>query len=147
MKQNAGVIALVLRVCLGAWFVYAGGLKIFGSGLERFVTDVENYQLVSGPLAMVAAFVVPWVEVVAGVCFMLGILRQGAWATMLGLVVVFTVAVGSAWWRGLDITCGCFGGDEPISYWRKVVEFSIYYAALAFIGWAQWRAAGPDSGD
>ncbi|MES2980767.1 MAG: DoxX family protein [Verrucomicrobiota bacterium] len=135
------IIALILRVAMGAWFVYAGGLKIFGVGLERFVTDIENYRLVSGQIAIVAAYVIPWLEVVAGLCFMLGILRKGAWWIMLGLVMAFVVSVGSAWWRGLDISCGCLGGSEKISYWRKAIEFAVYLAALGWIAWVEWRAA------
>ena len=139
-------LALIMRVLLGAWFVYAGGLKIFGTGLDRFVTDIANYKLVSGNLAIVAAYVVPWAEVVAGICFMLGILKKGAWWAMLGLVIVFTISVGSAWWRGLDISCGCLGGTEPVSYWKKAVEFVVYYAALGFIARADvWPRVKSDS--
>ncbi len=132
-SRKMETLALIVRVLLGAWFVYAGGLKIFGTGLDRFVTDIANYKLVSGNLAVVAAYVVPWAEVVAGICFMLGVLKKGAWWAMLGLVIVFTISVGSAWWRGLDISCGCLGGTEPVSYWKKAVEFVAYYAALGII--------------
>ena len=132
-------IALALRVLMGAYFVYAGGLKIFGSGLDRFAADIENYHLVSGQAAIAVAYLIPWVEVIAGLCFLLGILRRGAWLAMLGLVLAFTISVGSAWWRGLDISCGCLGGTEKISYWKKAVEFAIYFAVLAWIGWVEWR--------
>lgn len=138
-NPKSEMLALILRVLMGAWFVYAGGLKIFGSGLERFVTDIENYRLVREPFTTVAAYLVPWLEVVAGLCFMLGILRKGAWWVMLGLVLAFTFAVGSAWWRGLDISCGCLGGEEKISYWKKAVEFAVYLGALAWIAWVEWR--------
>ncbi|MBG7608328.1 MAG: DoxX family protein [Verrucomicrobia bacterium] len=131
-------VALVLRVLMGAWFVYAGGLKIFGSGLDGFVVDIENYKLVTGGLAVAAAYIIPWVEVVAGICFMLGILRKGAWWAMLGLVLAFTVSVGSAWWRGLDISCGCLGSSEKISYWKKAAEFSLYFATLGYLAWVEW---------
>lgn len=132
-------IALRLSVAMGAYFVYAGGLKIFSSGLDQFAVDIGNYKLVSGWLAEAAAYMVAWVEVVAGLCFMLGILRKGAWLAMLGLVVAFTVSVGSAWWRGLDISCGCTGGAEKISYWGKAVEFAVYYAVLGYLAWVFWR--------
>lgn len=132
-------IALALRVAMGAWFAYAGGLKIFGTGLDRFVTDIENYKLVSGDLAVAVAYFIPWLEVVAGIFFMLGIFRKGAWLAMFGLVLAFTISVGSAWARGLDISCGCLGGTEKISYWRKAIEFAIYLAALAWIAWVEWR--------
>ncbi len=131
-------IPLILRVLMGAWFVYAGGLKIFGSGLDGFVVDIENYKLVTGGLAVAAAYIIPWVEVVAGICFMLGILRKGAWWAMLGLVLAFTVSVGSAWWRGLDISCGCLGSDEKISYWKKAAEFALYFATIGYLAWVEW---------
>ncbi len=47
-----GKIALILRVLMGTFFVYAGGLKILSGGLEKFVLDIENYKLVSGNLAI-----------------------------------------------------------------------------------------------
>ena len=105
------VVALVLRVMLGCWFAYSGGLKIFGTGLDRFLADVANYRMVDPPLDAWVAYGVPWVELVAGVCLMLGILRHGALLAVFGLVLFFSVAVGSAWVRGLDISCGCHGGD------------------------------------
>ena len=132
-------IALVLRVLMGAWFVYAGGLKVFVSGLDGFVQDIEHYKLVSGQLAVFAGYLVPWVEIVAGIFFMVGSLKKGAWWAMLGLVLVFSISVGSAWWRGLDISCGCLGGTEKISYWRKAAEFALYFAVLAFLAFEQWR--------
>ena len=140
-KRPSEIIALSLRVLMGAWFVYAGGLKIFGSGLERFVSNIENYRIAEGQLAVAVAYLIPWLEVVAGLCFMLGILRKGAWLAMLLLVSAFTFAVGSAWVRGLDISCGCLGGSEPISYWRKALEFALYYAALGWVAWIEWKSA------
>jgi len=140
-------VALVLRVLMGAWFVYAGGLKIFGTGLDGFVTDIGNYKLVPPQLAVAAAYIVPWAEVVAGICFMLGVLRKGAWWVMLGLVLAFTVSVGSAWWRGLDISCGCLGGTEKISYWRKAAEFALYFATLGYLAWVEWRPGKNEYGE
>src|SRR6478736_4799583 len=119
--------ALAVRVLLGVWFVYSGGVKIFGSGLDRFTRDVANYQLVKPPWDAVAAYTVPWLELIAGVCLMLGILRRGAILTISGLVAVFSISVGWAWSKGLDISCGCHGGDAPIQYWHKAAEFAGYF--------------------
>jgi uncharacterized membrane protein YphA (DoxX/SURF4 family) len=133
------MVALALRVAMGAYFTYSGGVKLFASGLDRFAADIENYRLVGGTAAAAIAYVLPWVEIVAGICFMLGVLRKGAWLAMLGMITAFAVAVGSAWWRGLDISCGCTGGTERISYWAKAAEFAAYYLALAFIAWSGFR--------
>ena len=129
--------ALSVRVLLGAWFVYSGGFKIFSSGLDRFTRDIGNYQLVKPPLDAIAAYSVPWFELIAGLCLMLGILRRGAILTIAGLVVVFSISVGWAWYKGLDISCGCHGGDAPIQYWYKAAEFAGYYFLLAWLWWME----------
>lgn len=129
-------LALIARVLLGTWFVYSGGLKIFGTGLDRFTRDIANYQLVNAPWDAVAAYSVPWFELIAGLCLMLGLLRKGAILTITGLVCVFSVSIGWAWFKGLDISCGCHGGDAPIQYWAKVAEFVGYFLLLGWL-WIQ----------
>ena len=129
------ILALTTRILLGGWFVYSGAVKILGSGLDRFTRDNANYQLVRPPLDAVAAYTVPWFEVVAGLCLMAGILRRGAILTVAGLVGVFAFCIGWAWVHQLDISCGCHGGDAPIRYWSKVAEFTGYWLVLAWL----WR--------
>lgn len=131
-------LALIARVALGFWFIASGGVKIFGSGLDRFTRDIGNYQLVAPPLDAIAAYTVPWFEVVAGLCLVLGILRRGAILTVAGLVAVFAFCIGWAWVHQLDISCGCHGGDAPIRYWNKAGEFTGYFLVL---GWLWWRDA------
>jgi uncharacterized membrane protein YphA (DoxX/SURF4 family) len=138
------VAALVLRVMLGCWFAYSGGVKIFGSGLDRFVVDVANYRIISPPLDAWVAYSVPFFELVAGICLMLGVLRRGALLAIFGLVLVFSVAVGSAWVRGLDISCGCLGGDALIRYWAKAVEFAGYFLILGWMWRLESHADGSD---
>ncbi len=133
------VAAVSARVLLGAWFVYSGGVKIFGSGLDRFTRDVGNYHLVKPPFDALTAYSVPWVELIAGLCLMLGILRRGSILTIAGLVVMFSVAVGWAWFKGLDISCGCHGDTEPIRYWFKAVEFTGYFILLGWLWWLETR--------
>jgi uncharacterized membrane protein YphA (DoxX/SURF4 family) len=131
--------ALALRVALGAWFTYSGGLKIFVTGLDRFTRDVGNYKLVSAPLDAVAAYTVPWVEVIGGLCLMLGVLRKGTLLAMTGLVLTFATAVGWAWSKNLDISCGCHGGDTRLNYWTKAVELTGYLLVLAYLWWVEKR--------
>jgi uncharacterized membrane protein YphA (DoxX/SURF4 family) len=131
-KTRPEFAALVTRVLLGAWFVLSGGGKIFVTGLDRFTRDVANYRMVAVPLDAVAAYTVPWVEVVGGLCLMVGILRKGTLMTMTGLVLVFATAIGWAWSKNLDISCGCHGGDTKLNYWWKAAELAGY---LIVFGW------------
>lgn len=146
LSAKSDVAALIARVLLGTWFTYSGGLKIFGTGLDRFTRDIANYRLVAAPLDAVAAYTVPWVELVAGLCLVLGIMRRGAILSVAGLVVVFAISVGWAWSQGLDISCGCHGGDAPIRYWHKAAEFTCYFGVLGWLWWIETRKVAPSAG-
>jgi uncharacterized membrane protein YphA (DoxX/SURF4 family) len=138
-KNGTEVLALIVRVALGFWFTYSGGEKIFGTGLDRFTRDIANYKLVGPPFDAIAAYTVPWFELVAGVCLVLGFLRRGAILTVSGLVVVFSICIGWACAHQLDIACGCHGGDAPIRYWNKAAEFAGYFVLLGWLWWMEHR--------
>lgn len=139
-KGKLQIVALVLRVCLGAWFVDSGARKIFVTGLDRFTLDVANYQLVGEPLDAAVAYTLPWLEVIAGALLVVGILRKGAILAIGGMVAAFSIGVGWAWSQGLDISCGCRGSDEPMNYWGKAAEFLLYFAVLAVLWVAERRS-------
>jgi len=61
-------------------------------------------------LADVVGHLLPTLEVVVGAALVLGLLTRGA-AVISGLLfIAFIVGISSAWARGLQIDCGCFGG-------------------------------------
>lgn len=132
-------LSLSLRVLLGVWFVYSGGTKLWVSGLARFVEDIGNYQLLPEVLVFPAACLVPWLELVAGLCLMLGLWVRGAVLILGGLVAGFSVFIAWAWTKQLDIACGCHGGDEPIRYWAKAAELSGYVLVLVWLWCWQTR--------
>jgi hypothetical protein len=58
---------------------------------------------------------------------------------------VFLVALGQAWLRGLDITCGCFGSaatGSASAYSSYFLRDGLLIAVIAFLLWQQLRAAG-----
>ena len=134
-KTHMQASALFVRILLGLWFVYSGAEKIFVSGLDRFTYDISNYKIVAQPLDAIAAYTVPWFEVIAGLCLAIGIFRKGAILTLAGLVCVFAFCIGWAWFHQLNISCGCHGDGAPIQYWSKVAEFTGYFIALSWL----WR--------
>lgn len=100
-------LALSMRLVLGGLLIWAGGVK--ASDLELTAQSVQNYQMV--PLAWVnpIAMLLPAVELVVGLCLILGLAMNGAVLIATGMYAVFWVAVAAAMARGLDISCGCFG--------------------------------------
>ena len=124
------VIWRVLCLAFGAFFIWSGVAKV--KNPIAFADAVRNYEIVGDPFAVAIAHFLPLVEVFAGVFVMLGILRRGGMAVLLGCLVVFNVALCLAWIRGLDITCGCFGGTEKVNYPIRVgMNFALI--ALGFI--------------
>ena len=93
----------------GAVFVYAGALKAMDPG--RFLISVRSFQMLPDPYAAWLALSLPWLEIIAGLAVILGILRKGGLVLLNLSLVVFAVALSIAWARGLDVECGCFGGN------------------------------------
>jgi uncharacterized membrane protein YphA (DoxX/SURF4 family) len=105
----------VLRVGLGGLLVVAGALKLRAP--VAFATEIANYQLVPAVAPYVAA-VLPLVELVVGGALLVAprAWRRAAALAALGLIAAFTVAVASAYFRHINIDCGCFGtGGGPIT--------------------------------
>lgn len=98
---------LVLRYVLGFVFVYAAIEKI--AIPEEFAKAIMNYRIL--PLATVnlAAIVIPWIELLAGLGLIAGVSIRSNAVLILSMLVVFSIAIVIALVRGLDISCGCFG--------------------------------------
>jgi hypothetical protein len=79
---------------------------------QQFFDDVRNFKLTGWDASLVIAMYLPWLEVVVGVALILRRWSTGAAALSLVMSVVFLGAIVSAWARGLDISCGCFGHDD-----------------------------------
>ena len=108
-------LTLLFRVTLGIVFIVASYYKVVYP--NEFAESIWYYHLVPGSLINLMALILPWVELVCGVCLIVGVFYRGAvWLVNL-MMVVFIIALWSAVSRGLDIDCGCFkaskgsGGD------------------------------------
>lgn len=57
----------------------------------------------------------PILEIALGAWILLGLFTRVSGALGAVIMAIFTIAITSAWLRGLDISCGCFGGAETNS--------------------------------
>lgn len=122
----------LIRLVFGAFFLLSGVLKLKDPIL--FAEAVRNYKLIGDPFAPAMALFVPWVEVIAGIGVMTDRFARGASLLLLGAMLVFTGAIGISWIRGLDITCGCFGGNEELNYPVKMAQ-NLGLILIAFLTW------------
>ena len=113
-------VLLIFRLVLGGLFVYAGAVKVLDP--LDFAQNIRNYQLVGQSLSFVAAIVLPWLEILAGLALILGVWTRGAALAITGLLVFFIVLTAVTMVRGLDVDCGCFGSLSRKSGWGVILE-------------------------
>lgn len=121
------VVEWVLRVLVGAVLAAAGLAKVFEP--ETFAIEVDRFQLTPWWLSVALGYFLPWFEVGTAIALFCRSFYLGALLAVSGLGMLFAVAVGSAWLRGLDISCGCFGAlvSGHVNAWHLI-------AALLLVG-------------
>lgn len=100
----------VLELLCAALFLYAGCTKAWDPA--SFARSIENYQLLPAWPSALMALYLPWLEMIAAGALIVGKTRQAALSILCGLCLVFVIALSTAWIRGLDIQCGCFGENS-----------------------------------
>ena len=126
-------LGLVCRFAAGATFLYASLDKI--ADPVGFARAIFHYRLLPTTLLHPFALLLPWLEAVAGVALLVGLLRRGAALLATAMTVMFLGAIAAALARGLDITCGCFhtegGHAVGISLlWRDLALLAACLAPL-----------------
>lgn len=120
-----------LRVALGGLFLYSGVRKAID--LPDAGLAVHGYALVPGFLVHPVALGVTLLEITLGTLLLLGLRTRFAAAAITTLSVLFLVVLVQAKVRGLDISCGCFGGNgagKGVGWLELVRELPILAAAI-----------------
>jgi putative oxidoreductase len=122
-------IVLACRVVLGALFIWAAVTKL--PDMAAFAQDVANYRVVPAVLVPFTAAAVVGIELLAGIALVSGRMARPAAIVIAALLALFTVFIAQALLRGIDLRCGCFGGDEPASWWTVARDLAMLAAAIA----------------
>jgi putative oxidoreductase len=125
----------LLAILFGAIFLYAGVLKAYDP--SAFLADVRSFALLPDPYAAWLALGLPWLEILAGMAVILGVLRSGGLLLLNAALVAFFVAIAQAWWRGISIHCGCFGAKTGASEYAELFTRDLLLLALGL--WLLWR--------
>ncbi|TFG55516.1 MAG: DoxX family membrane protein [Candidatus Aminicenantes bacterium] len=119
MLKNKTLL-VVFRLVLGGLFVYAGVVKVLDP--LDFAQNIRNYRLVGQSLSFIAAVVLPWLEILAGVALAAGIWKRASALIISGLLVFFILLTLVTIARGLDVDCGCFGALSRKSGFGVILE-------------------------
>jgi len=102
------MLGILARLVVGGVWVVAGVLKL--PDPDENVRVVRAYRLLPEAVVPLVGHGLPILEILIGVCLLLGLLTRAAAAVSAVLLVAFIVGISSAWARGLSIECGPFGG-------------------------------------
>jgi uncharacterized membrane protein YphA (DoxX/SURF4 family) len=136
---------LIARLVLASVFISAALPKL--KDPVAFAAAIDAYRTISGSWAMAAATVLPWLELIIAVGLLTPWLRRAsAWimALLLGLFIALHL---SAWARGLNIDCGCFGesGSSPDYHWLILRNLALLLATIFILRIAQRNKNAPES--
>ena len=128
-----GPLVLISRLILGSVFIYASIDKIVNPG--DFAKIVGNYHVLPFGIENLLAIILPWVEFIAGVCLIVGVMVDGATILVILMNIVFIFAITQALARGISVECGCFSvaSDAGSAIGVKTILRDIGYLLLAYI--------------
>ena len=143
MKNALIVLA---RIVLGLVFGYAAISKI--GDMHQFAEEIANYQLLPPAFSSAAAAAMVGIELVCALLLIIGRSVRPAALLVTVMLVVFIAALSQALLRGINLTCGCFGGAE-LATWgtvaRDVALLGIALIPLRFGSSLRPPSASPSS--
>ena len=142
MKQWVGLVA---RLIVGVVDLLAGLSKF--SDPAGNVRAVRAYRILPEAVVPTVGHALPTVEIVIGSLLILGLFTR-AMGILSGLFfLAFIIGISSAWARGLEINCGCFGnGGVPADPQRQYAidiarDIGLLLCSVWLVIWPRTRFA------
>lgn len=141
-------ILWVVRILLAGIMLYAAVPKFFDweavpkiLDFAPFARSIYNYRMVPVETVHLIAMMVAPLELLGGLTLLTGIwLRAGSLSLAL-LQAVFIVGVAQAFYRDLDISCGCFAGFDTKVGWTPLIRDSFFLAGFVLVYLSTFRQA------
>jgi len=124
MKNGIGIIVMLARLLIGGILIYASISKIIDP--SSFAKAISNYHLVLFGLENLFAIILPWLELIVGICLILGIFLDGAAFIVILMMVIFIIAITYAILSGYSIECGCGLKPGELIGTQKIFEDALY---------------------
>jgi uncharacterized membrane protein YphA (DoxX/SURF4 family) len=129
-------------VAVGGVFIFSGYTKIVD--IDETIRSVRNYRLLPEAIVPTVGSALPILELLLAALLLAGLVTRVSAAVTFLLSLAFFIGVASAWARGLQIECGCFGNggltNNPVpGYVRELVLNGSIMLATA---WLLRRGAG-----
>jgi len=126
------------RVALGLVFLVAAYTKLhfngswhFGDYHFFFAMAIDSYNMLPLWAVEIMARVLPILEGLLGALLVLGVGLRWVASITSALILVFIGAMTRALILHIQIKCGCFGNDDPLTIWTLLRDSSFLVLALA----------------
>ncbi len=136
------VLPLVLRLGLGAVFLYAACSKLRQPWL-LFAMAIDAYGVLPQWAVLAVARTLPWLELLIGVLLMAGLWRRVSATISSVLLLVFFAFMLRSYFKGMEIDCGCFGLGETISAKTLARDAALVLCSLALTATSMRRVRHP----
>lgn len=130
MKNGLCIIVLIARLLIGGILIYASINKIVDPG--GFARAIDNYHIIPFGLENIMAIILPWLELIVGLCLIIGVFIDGAAFLVIVIMVIFIIAITFAILNGYNIECGCGLKPGELVGIRKIIE-DLTYLILAWM--------------
>jgi len=137
----AAPLQALCRLVLGGIFIYASLDKIAHPG--EFARIIANYAILPDFLVTLPALALPWVELVAGLCLVIGLWPRSSALLLSLLLLLFMAALGVNALRGISMSCGCFStsaADTEKAYVLVIRDLLILVPGLVIIFFAREKS-------
>ena len=148
VQRFAAGFGVLARLVVGGVWVVAGALKL--PDPTENVRAVRAYQLLPETIVPLVGHALPILEILIGLCLLCGLVTRVAAIASAVLQLAFIIGISSAWARGLQIDCGCFGGGGgPTANATAAYPWDIArdVGLLALSLWLAWHPRTPVAAD
>jgi uncharacterized membrane protein YphA (DoxX/SURF4 family) len=125
-------LLMVLRVFIGAVFVYAAYTKL-RDPWTLFAMSIDAYQMLSDWMVTLVARTLPWFELILGLALISGIALRWSSAVAAALMLAFFVMMAVSYAKGMQIDCGCFGPGEQLGPKTLLRDGALLAVAIALV--------------
>ena len=126
--MNTASLARATRIALALLFLAAAPNKIISPA--DFAADISYYLILPDVLINFTALTLPWLEMVVAFLLICRAWTGPALFLANSMLIVFLGAILSAYFRGIDLNCGCFSSapgtsDDMVFYIVRDVIFVV----------------------
>jgi uncharacterized membrane protein YphA (DoxX/SURF4 family) len=138
-------VGLLARLVVGGVWIAAGLIKL--PDPAESVRAVRAYRLLPEATVHAVGYGLPFLEIIVGLLLVLGLGTRIAAGLSSLVFVLFIIGISSAWARGLQIDCGCFGGggyaaDATSKYpWEIARDVGLLLGSVLLVAWPRTKVS------